>query len=146
MSIKTIRGYISSDGSVKDYVLDVIGYDGYLDLCAQSVNTLNQMLRESFDSDEQQALIELRESYQKTINGEHNRSEPYLDPSAFYLKHCKILKVNTLRQPDNKPRKYRNNVTRIKAEVRTKLPISSYIGLIKLEPGKYDSISEGAEW
>ena len=65
---------------------------------------------------------------------------------TLYLKHCKVLKVNTLRQPDNKPRKYRNNVTRIKAELRAKLPISSYIGLIKLEPGKYDSISEGAEW
>lgn len=146
MSIKTIRGYISSDGSVKDYVLEIIGHDGYLDLCAQSVNKLNQMLTETSNPDEHQALTELRESYQKSIKGEHNKTEPWLDPGATYLKHCKILKVNTLYQPETKPRKYRSNITRIKADVRTKLPISSYIGMIKLESGKYDSISDGAEW
>lgn len=142
-NIKTIYGYQSSDGYTRNYVVEEVGYDGYLELCRQSIDEIDSMMLLTTEGPKKQALTELRESYVKTLNGEHNRATPYFEPGVTYLKHCKVLKVKDIITPTTKEKKYRNEVTRYKAILRTELPIKDYIGLVKLEDGKFDSIVDG---
>lgn len=142
-NIKTIYGYQSSDGCTRNYVIEEVGYDGYLELCRQSIDDIDSMLLLPGNDAKKQALTELRESYVKTLNGEHNRVVPYLEPGVTYLKHCKILKAKDIVIPVTKEKKYRNDVTRHKAMLRAILPIKDYLGLVKLEDGKFDSIVDG---
>lgn len=142
-TVKTIYGYQSSDGSVRNYVVEEVGYAGYLELCQQSIAEIDSLLFSDNNESKTQALTELRESYVKTLNGEHNRTIPYLEPGVPYLKHCKVLKVKDIVAPTAKDKKYRNEVTRYKAILRAELPIKDYLGLIKLEDGKFDSIVDG---
>lgn len=142
-NIKTIYGYQSSDGYIRNYVIEEVGYDGYLELCRQSIDEIDSIMLLATEGSKKQALTELRESYVKTLNGEHSRTIPYLEPGVTYLKHCKVLKVKDIITPIAKDKKYRNEVTRYKAILRTELPIKDYIGLVKLEDGKFDSIVDG---
>lgn len=148
--ITTIRSYISSDGSVKDYLVEEIGPEGYIQLCQESVNQLNseidrQMLHKEYDEDEVQALIELRDSYQKTISGEQPERQFTFEEGVRYLRHCKIIAVHEIRPAITKHKTYRNNVTMYKAQWRKKLPIAAYVGQFKLEPIKVGLVMLGLD-
>lgn len=141
--IYTLTEYISSDGHINNYVLEEIGHQGYLDLCQESINKIENLVSNETDSDKLSALVQLKESYLRTIRGEQTKSAPQLEPHVKYLKHCKILKTKNIYSPEAKEHKYRNNVTKYKAEYRKILPMKNYIGLIKLADDKFTSITEG---
>lgn len=138
-NIKRLTGYKGSDGSVKNYTFKIIGHDGYLKLCQESVNELNDMLRSGNKSgDERIAINELIDSYQKTIRGEQPVRSFTKEDGAEYIDHCQIITSETIVAAPKRNKNYRNNVTMYKAKLREVLPIRSYIGAFKLAPGKYE--------
>lgn len=136
---KTIKGYVSSDGSVKDYVVEEIGKEGYLKLCKASIEVIEDVLEknEGLEEDEIRALKELQESYQRTIKGEQPERKITFEEGARYLRHCKIISIREIQPAIKKKKEYRNNVTRYKDIWRQKLPIKCYVGQFKLKEGKY---------
>lgn len=138
---RIIKGYTSSDGTVSDIKVELIGIEGYHGLVTESIQMIDTLLKTEVDPDRSRALTELKDSYQKTLNNEHPKKEFHPEPGATYLSHCLRLEQIIISAPEKKPRKYRNRITELKDEYRSKiLPIRNYIGMLKLAPGKYDSM------
>lgn len=139
MFYTAIKGYHSSTGSVCDYIVYSGTYNDYLDLCRKSIKTIDYTLENLnvTDPDRIQALNELKESYQKTLNGEQPaRAKSDREPGYRYLTNCIAVYKKEIVPPRQK--RYRNNVTMYKDIYRKALPISDYIGTLKISSEKCD--------
>lgn len=137
MFYSAIKGYCSSTGSVCDYIVYSGTYNDYLDLCRTSIKTIEYMLANFniTDPDRIQALNELKESYRKTVNGEQPaKAKSEREPGYRYLTNCIAVYKNEIVPP--KQKRYRNNVTMYKDIYRKTLPISDYIGTLKISSEK----------
>ena len=143
--MKTIRGYISSDGSVKDLLIKQTNREGYHQLVRDSVNKINELIQKSDDVDEIQALTELEASYRKTLNGEQAHRNWTREEGVQYLDYCIAVAYHVIRPSSKKPTKHRSEVTRWKSYWRKHLPIGNFIGSIKLSKDKFDSVMDGID-
>lgn len=143
--MKTIRLYINSKGDVNHLLIEETDYKTYLNLISESIKMIDDNLSMIDNENERQALIELKESYNKTINGEQKPHNWTMEPGVKYLSHCVQIASSPVFKM-SKERKYRNEVTKYKdIWRRTKLPIRTYLGSIKLSPDKFDCITEGRD-
>lgn len=147
MEQKTIHKYVSSSGLVADYLIHQVDHNGYLQLVKDSIKRIDTLLKLETDELHRQALNELRESYVKSVNGEHpKRNYTYLD-GVEYLTGCVIDKIHIISRPEPSPNKrgHRSPLTALKAEYRKSLPISRYYGSFKLDIGKYEDVTDGED-
>lgn len=138
-----ISRYISSTGGVYDYIVRQGTYEDYINLCKESQQLLYVLLDAAgpTDGDRVQAISELAESYRKTIEGEQPEKAKYDEESGYrYLKCCIAEYKKVIVEPPSK--QYRNRVTMFKDMYRKILPISNYIGTLKISSNKCEACKD----
>lgn len=137
---KYIKNYLSGSGTAADYIVDVIGHDGYIRLLGECKKELEEMLTHDMTPEYHQAATELLASYNKSIEGGSQKAPFQVDEGYEYLFNCKVIECKVKYAPKAKPKTYKNKVTEIKDMLRNSLPIKSYIGCFKLGPDKCDGV------
>lgn len=138
-----IKGYRSSTGSISDYTVRLIGKDGYLKLVEQSLNQISQTWNpgeydeHTWDSAKEQ----LAASWTITLNGGHNKPQPSTDkepePDVIQLRNMECL--SRFEHEEGKTVKSKA-LTLAKNDIVLQLPLGSFLGQLKLQPGKVDSV------
>lgn len=143
-----LKDYFSaSDRNVKNIVFEKIGYDGYLELVRESLEIIKTtleraLLQELIDEEEIQALSEMRDSFIKTLNGLQPKREFSYQENMTYIEHCKVISEDIVKSCPKSERKYRNRVTQLKAEWRSRLPLAQYVRAFVFDPKDGCTISE----
>lgn len=158
-----IKGYEDSKGGVCDYVVQLLPDTGYKDLVQESLDKLPEVSLDAATADsdvlwaEESARSALAESFQKTLSNKHpERKGPKLEKSDagwFYyadvsaeddnapvvLKHMRCLERE---EHKKKPASTRVSKPEVQAKriLRSQLPISDYIGMLVLKPGKFKEV------
>ena len=163
-----LKGYKSSDGSVKDYVVLLLPDDGYKNLIKTSHEKLNKEteffmseLRPA-DADITEwstAVTEQLDSFTKSMSADKPVKEmQFKNPTVkqggmhFYqsefesgaintviIKHAQVLST-TNHTPDKEVKLPKGNVPRYKSLIKSKLPINQYVGQFNLSPDKVDMV------
>jgi hypothetical protein len=163
-----LKGYKSSDGSVKDYVVLLLPDDGYKNLVKLSQEKLNKepefFMNELRPADADigewaTAVTEQIASFTKSMSDEKPaRDMQFKNPTVkqggmhFYqneleagntntviIKHVQVLST-TNHTPDKEVKEPKGNIPRYKNLIRSKLPISQYVGQFNLSPDKVEIV------
>jgi hypothetical protein len=151
-----VYGYKNSDGEVQDIVVKFLPSGGYHGLIQESVKTASTLPPElrpatATAEDWTKALQEQITSWKATLSGqtpERNFGAPLTPvpdvgygvseqrPAAIYL--TGLQRVGPAKTPDTS--KCRNGVTASKKIIQFQTPVSSYVGTLILEPGKFERV------
>lgn len=163
-----IKGYKSSDGSVKDHVVILLPDDGYKNLVKQSQEKLdkevgyflNEIRPKDADTAEwAQALIEQGDSFNSSLNPDKPIKEmqfknPLVKQGRMHyyqseiesgevqtviIKNLQVLST-TNHTPEKAAKEPKGNIPRYKNMIKSKLPISQYVGQFNLSPDKIDMV------
>lgn len=161
-----VRGYTSSDGSVADLKVEIIGREGYLDMVRQSKELLPAAAAQVFSSSESEgystedsasAFSKLRESLSKKLETTDEGASVRASRETFSpvtsnimivdgnQEHVAVFRVRILEKiaitpaPSSKTPNKRS-VTKLKDMIESKLPIDAYRHRLNLYPGKYTGI------
>jgi hypothetical protein len=163
-----LKGYKSSDGSVKDYVVILLPDDGYRNLVKASHDKLNNEV-EFFMSkirpddadivDWATAIAEQSDSLVRSMSDSKPIKElqfknPIVKQDGMYfyqselesgavqtviIKNVQVLS-STNHTPDKEAKEPKGVIPRYKNLIRSKLPISQYVGQFNLSPDKVDMV------
>jgi len=149
-----ITKYEDSRGNVKTLNVKFLPKDGYKRLIKESLDKLTRDIipdiagngsfagAETFsNNDALLAANELAASFRKTLTGEHaarTYKEAEHDPDVMYL--TDMVGATDEKHKTIASKRKSAPKTLAKAAVKSILPISTYIGKLKLAPGKYESI------
>lgn len=149
-----VKGYINSKGKAADYVVEMIGYEGYRSLIQQSIDFIENLPRpEQFGAfDWTEATDQQLNSWKTSLSGVSQRAssvtiEPADEgayftradrPDAVVLQHMRLISVS---EPEVKQANHRDGVTAAKAWIRDNAPVSKYINMLILEPGKFTTVT-----
>lgn len=163
-----LKGYKSSDGAIKDYVVLLLPDDGYKSLVKQSKDKLNKEteffineLRPA-DADAAEwvtAITEQLASFDNSLSEDKPaRDMQFKNPLVklggmhFYkseleadavqtviIKNVQVLST-TNHTPDKEAKEPKGNIPKYKNIIRSKLPISQYVGQFNLSPDKVDIV------
>jgi hypothetical protein len=163
-----LKGYKSSDGSVKDYVVLLLPDDGYKHLVKTSQEKLNKEVEffmneiRPADADIVEwatAIAEQHDSFVKSLSdSKPAKYMQFKNPTVkqggmhFYqsefesgavqtviIKNVQVLST-TNHTPDKEVKEPKGNIPRYKNLIRSKLPISQYEGQFNLSPDKVDMV------
>ena len=163
-----LQGYKSSDGSVKDHVVLLLPDDGYKNLVKTSHEKLNKetefFMNELRPADADiaewaTAVTEQVESFNKSMSDNKPVKEmQFKNPTVkqggmhFYqsefesgdiqtviIKNVQVLST-TNHTPDKEAKEPKGNIPRYKNLIKSKLPISQYVGQFNLSPDKVDMV------
>lgn len=163
-----LKGYKSSDGSVKDHVVVLLPDDGYKNLIKQSKDKLDKeteffigKLRPD-DADIVEwttAIAEQLDSFTASLNPDKPVKEmQFKNPLVkqggmhFYqseiesgevqtviIKNVQVLST-TNHTPEKEAKEPKGNIPRYKNLIKSKLPISQYVGQFNLSPDKVELV------
>jgi len=163
-----LKGYKSSDGSVKDYVVLLLPDDGYKNLIKTSKEKLDKetefFMNELRPADADivewaTAIAEQMDSFNKSMSDDKPVKEmQFKNPTVkqggmhFYqsefesgdiqtviIKNVQVLST-TNHTPDKEVKLPKGNVPRYKSLIRSKLPVNQYVGQFNLSPDKVDMV------
>jgi hypothetical protein len=163
-----LKGYKSSDGSVKDHVVLLLPDDGYKNLVKTSHEKLdkepeffmNELRPADADISEWAiAITEQIESFNKSMSSDKPVKEmQFKNPTVkqggthFYqsefesgaintviIKHVQVLST-TNHTPEKEAKEPKGNIPKYKNLIKSKLPISQYVGQFNLSPDKVDLV------
>lgn len=151
-----IAGYASSDGMVADYVVKLIGHEGYLDLVRKSLELLKSGKLSVFpgcSADEWAAAVrEQTDSWTKTLQGESTRSGTTAlrpSPDGYFTDPAKpdmVVVKNMLEIskevviPSDKRASVSAPKTLAKKHIAKQCPIEKFNGQMNLAPNKFVDI------
>jgi len=148
----SIKGYVNSQGAVTNYLVQPLGENGYKNLIQKSIDEIDQ-LENKKEFDEvifKLAKKELKESFNKTLNDEHNITNNYSketkgfysheDNDATYIRNIVIVKREVLIEGEKKVVKSREK-TLAKNYLKNRLPIGKYQGCFKLDSSKFEQLT-----
>jgi hypothetical protein len=144
-----LKGYKSSDGTVKDHVVVLLPEDGYNELRPKDADTAEWA----------QALIEQGDSFSASLNPDKPVKEmQFKNPLVkqggmhFYkseiesgevqtviIKNLQVLST-TNHTPEKEAKEPKGNIPRHKNLIKSKLPISQYVGQFNLSPDKVELV------
>lgn len=148
----SIKGYTTAKGEKANYLVQPLGNNGYINIINKSLAELENVKNEKGFSQDvfEQAKKELEESFNKTLNNEHQRTNNYnKEKKAFYghskedclyIKNIVIIKKETIKQGDKKQVKSAEK-TLAKKHIRNKLAIGKYQGTFKLDSSKFEELT-----
>ena len=163
-----LKGYKSSDGTIKDHVVVLLPEDGYKNLIKQSQEKLdkevgyflNELRPEDADTAEwAKALIEQGDSFSASLNPDKPVKEmQFKNPLVkqggmhFYksevesgevqtviIKNLQVLST-TNHTPEKEAKEPKGNIPKYKNLIKSKLPISQYVGQFNLSPDKVELV------
>jgi hypothetical protein len=163
-----LKGYKSSDGSVKDYIVTLLPDDGYKNLVKISHEKLNKETEffmtelrpaEADVAEWATAITEQIESFNKSLSEDKPVKEmQFKNPTVkqggmhFYqsefetgdvktviIKNVQVISV-TNHTPDKEVKEPKGNIPRYKNLIKSKLPISQYVGQFNLSPDKVEMV------
>lgn len=163
-----LKGYKSSDGSVKDYVVLLLPDDGYKHLVKTSQEKLNKEVEffmneiRPVDADIVEwatAIAEQHDSFVKSLSASKpTKDMQFKNPTVkqggmhFYqsefeagavqtviIKNVQVLSY-TNHTPEKEAKEPKGNIPRYKNLIRSKLPISQYVGQFNLSPDKVEIV------
>jgi hypothetical protein len=144
-----IKGYQSSDGAVKDITCRPLPPGGYNRLVRESHEQLAAAETPAgYEAAKAKVLQAFAASMQRAEAGEQTRAAVYVeqkgdplgvarhaeDPEVMYL-----INMESHTAPEGEP-KGASELVRQSNELKARLPISRFIGALKLAPGKFESI------
>lgn len=150
-----IKGYVSGDGTVADYIVKLIGHEGYLDLIRASLKMLQggKIAKPAGipPADWDAAVAEQITSWTRTLQGESSRTATtplkpmggyWIDPSRPDLVaiknllevHCRVLTPSTKAATKSAAK------TLAKKHIAESAPIGNYNGQMNLAPGKFTDL------
>jgi hypothetical protein len=154
---KTLRitGYHSTDGKISDFVVLMIGPEGYRQKVAASLDFIRKNPGKT--SVEVDAINELDTSWSKTLAGAHSsRSfsddlipvgdffKSAADPTKIILRHLHKIEEHVIYDPPPPPPNSRtrgsSEKTLAKRKIESQTPLATYIGQLNLVPGKFKGI------
>lgn len=163
-----LKGYKSSDESVKDYVVLLLPDDGYKNLVKLSHEKLNKetefFMHELKPADADivewaTAVTEQIASFTKSMSDDKPVKElQFKQPTIkqggmhFYQSEFESGAINTViiknvqvlsttdHTPDKEVKLPKGNIPRYKHLIRSKLPVSQYVGQFNLSPEKVDIV------
>jgi hypothetical protein len=159
-----VEKYTTSDGVVKDYVVELLPDSGYKDLIKESLEILDKNPEEFLfnmrpsDADAEEWITAVNEQ----INSFKNSLNPSSDKPAWtekqvltkfgsilltsgdsepaaVLKNMRVLS-STVQTENVEEKLPKGNIPRYKHIIRSKLPISKYLPRLNLAPGKFTSV------
>jgi hypothetical protein len=159
-----IEKYVTSDGVVKDYVVELLPDSGYKDMIKESLETLNKNPEEFLfnirpsDADAEEWVTAVTEQ----INSFKNSLDPSSDKPAWtdkqvltkfgsvlltssdsaptvVIKNMRVLS-STVQTENVEEKLPKGNIPRYKHIIRSKLPISKYLPRLNLAPGKFTAV------
>jgi len=163
-----LQGYKSSDGSIKDHVVILLPDDGYKNLIKLSQEKLNKEteffineLRPK-DADVKEwmtAITEQLDSFNKSLSDDKPpRDMQFKNPTVkqggmhlyksevesgevqtVIIKHVQVLSTTNHTQ-DIEVKEPKGNIPRYKNLIKSKLPISQYVGQFNLSPDKVELV------
>jgi hypothetical protein len=149
-----IKGYVSSKGQTADYTVEFIGYEGYRSLLQQSHDYINNLPRpEQFGMfDWAEATEQQMASWSTSLSGVSQRQSSVVltpaeegayhtredRPDAVVIQHLRLIDSQGV---EIKQAAHRDGVTAAKAWIRENAPISKYLNMLILEPGKFTSVT-----
>jgi len=151
-----ITGYCSSDGSVGDYVIRMLGSEGYRTLVQASLKSLmaQEVAKPDLVDGDTWLLAknEQVESWGKTLSGEHSRefNTQYQDVDGLYARseaEPETVMLRNLELVDKKQTVKGEREVNSKAKTLAKkyivdnTPMGKYLGQMKLSPGKFEAVS-----
>lgn len=163
-----LKGYKSSDGAVKDYVVLLLPDDGYKNLVKTSHEKLNKETEffmnelKPADADIAEwaaAITEQVESFNKSMSDNKPVKEiQFKNPTVrqggmhFYQSEFESGEINTViiknvqvlsttnHTPDKEVKEPKGVIPRYKNLIRSQLPISQYVGQFNLSPDKVELV------
>jgi len=147
----SIKGYTTAKGDVCNYLVQPLGDGGYIRIVKESLEQIDAIKNNNFTEDIfKKAIEEMKVSFNKTLNDEHNRTDNYSketkgfysheENDAIYVKDIVIVKREQLVKGEHKQVKSAEK-TLAKQYLRNNLPIGKYQGTFKLDKDKFEQIT-----
>jgi hypothetical protein len=147
----SIKGYRNQKGDVCNYLVQPLGDGGYIRIVKESLEQIDAIENNKFTEDIfKQAVEEMKVSFNKTLNDEHNITNNYTketkgfysheENDAIYVKDIVIVKREELVKGERKKVNSREK-TLAKKYLKNKLPIGKYQGTFKLDKDKFEQIT-----
>jgi hypothetical protein len=148
----SINGYVSKgSGQVANFQVQPLGADGYHRLVRESIEQAPSLERPiHFDEETwKQALKEQIASWQKTLDGGHDRKDNFskekkgfyghADNDSVYIRNFvvvnkKVIKKGEFKAVNSRPK------TLAKKHILKQVPLGKYQGQMKLDEGGFDNV------
>jgi hypothetical protein len=148
-----IKGYESrGSGQIADVTVQPLGEKGYEKLLNEAIADSASFVKPDGVDDElwNKALTAQIKSWQKSLDGEHNRKNNFekqekgfyghSENDAIYIKNVVIVKKEVIKKGEFK-KVNSAPLTILKAKIRKMSRIGKYQGSYKLEMGTFESVS-----